>query len=577
MVDHPQGRSEGALEILEGVVSCLDREERADALALLPEVRAQRALVLSHLGHHEEALAESARLAAVAGRRGLGPLVANVVDEVRLEALASLARWPELAAAVEPVVDPLDGAALPARRRLALARLCVSRGEALQAGRHLRAGADAARRAGGPFERALLLADLGLVAIEASDERLAYALATEARDLARAIAAPWARCRAAMVMAASADDDATARAAVDEALELSARWSLLMLWTRREPDLAAQLLPWAVAEGLGPDGVAARLARTCGGRVAARCVEELRDTAGEPSWRFPIGLGGAGPRMLEEVDLLGRAAAAPGSDGEQPAGARIRILTLGRFSVLRDGAPPTRVDFHRMKARAVLALLLADPGPVSRERLIGVFWPHLSAQRATAALNSTMHTLRHALDPALTRGARSSCVRFAGNAYSLSLGWDDEWDAREFLALARRGLDAEGDGTINLLRVADAAYTGPFLPEWPDADWAARRREEIEVAHRRVLEALGARLLRTRRVREGVDVLRRLVLLAPDHEAAHRALMTAHLQAGERGLALRQYDDCVARLSALGVRPSPETQAIHDNLLSPPPLAGWAT
>ena len=146
-----------------------------------------------------------------------------------------------------------------------------------------------------------------------------------------------------------------------------------------------------------------------------------------------------------------------------------------------------------------------------------------------------MHTLRRRSSPSSAAAPRGRRVAYSGNAYSLSLGPEDEWDAREFLRLAHRGLEAEGDSAIDLLRVADAAYAGTYLPEWSRADWAVKLREEIDGAHRAVLEALGGHLLRTRRVREAVDVLRRLVALEPDHEAAHRALITAHLRPASGG------------------------------------------
>jgi LuxR family maltose regulon positive regulatory protein len=569
VVDHPQGRSEGALEILEGAIARIDRDERDDELGFLPEARAYRAIVLSHVGQHEEALAEAARLSAVAARRGLGPALAPVVAQVRIDALAALGRWSELESEVARSARAAAGRPqLAAAAHLARARLAIQRGD--HPGPHVDEAARASAGASAPFERALLLSDVALCAAEAGLGDLAAGYAARAHEAGSAAAAPWVRARAAMIQAALACGDEPGRAGLREALDLTVRWRFVSLWTDREPDLALQLLPWAVAESLGPEGVAARLANACGGAVAARCADGLEGLGAAPAWRFPLGPGGAAAPARRRV-VVGANRRAAQTDRAIAARQPIRLLTLGQFSAWSGEETMTPVEFPRQKARALLALLLSAPGPVLRSRLMEALWPHLAPSRAAAALNSTVHTLRHALEPDLPRGARASRITLSGNAYGLALSPDDGWDALEFLGLAGRALEIEGAGAVDLLRAAEAAYGGPYLPEWEGAEWTAARSEETALAYRSVLEALGGRLLATGHTREAIEAYRRLVALEPDHEAAHRALMGAYLEAGERGLALRQYRDCLEQLTSLGVRPSPETQELHGTLLSGEP------
>ena len=59
------------------------------------------------------------------------------------------------------------------------------------------------------------------------------------------------------------------------ALELTEQAGYDELWLRRERRLAGPLLARALAGGLGPRGLAVRLAAACGGEVLTECVSAL--------------------------------------------------------------------------------------------------------------------------------------------------------------------------------------------------------------------------------------------------------------------------------------------------------------
>jgi DNA-binding SARP family transcriptional activator len=65
-----------------------------------------------------------------------------------------------------------------------------------------------------------------------------------------------------------------------------------------------------------------------------------------------------------------------------------------------------------------------------------------------------------------------------------------------------------------------------------------------------------------------VETARELVALRPFHEAGTRLLMRAHAAAGNGAEALLAYERCRALLAEeLGASPSPETRAVHSELL----------
>jgi DNA-binding SARP family transcriptional activator len=70
------------------------------------------------------------------------------------------------------------------------------------------------------------------------------------------------------------------------------------------------------------------------------------------------------------------------------------------------------------------------------------------------------------------------------------------------------------------------------------------------------------------RADEAISRYRLLLAMEPEREGWHRALMRVYAGAGERGLALRQFEACRRALrEGLGVEPSRETRDLHAELL----------
>jgi len=240
------------------------------------------------------------------------------------------------------------------------------------------------------------------------------------------------------------------------------------------------------------------------------------------------------------------------------------IVTLGGFALSSGGALVPEAAFSRPKARTLLAALLCARGPVHRERLMEWLWPKLAPERALPALHSTVYSLRRALEPDLAPRRPSARVLADGEAYVLVVHEHDTWDAARFAGLA----GALDDGApLPALLAAEAAYTGPLLPQWLYEEWAISLRGELLAMYIDVLERVAAAFTRQGRLRPAVVRYQRLLALEPECDAWHRALIDAYARAGERALALRQYAVCRQILArAHGGEPSAETQALYRRL-----------
>ena len=576
VIDHPQGRRAQALAALDAAIPELERAAELDVLHYLLYARAFRAIVLTDVGRFADALEEAERVRTAAAERGFARLVVPVVAMLRLGALAGLGRADELGAELAgsaPAFRRLGGALRAYRHDVAAAALAAAGGERAGVMRAVEAARAGIAVHGLPHDAAMALADLALAALRVDLLGEARALAHEARVQAERAAAPWAGARAAMADAAAWGPGPEGDAALGEALRRSVDGRLAALWSRRERALAAELLPRALADEVGDPRLAVRLAAACGGEVLRACAEaaaarpEVRRALAEAS-ATAVAAEGALDRLVHDPDPDVRRAARSSREARRSRSqGAVRLLTLGGFGVLRDGRRIPDSSFGRAKARVLLAVLACARGAVHREALIDTLWPSLPERRGLAALHSTLYALRRALEPELSAGEGSSLVVAEGATYRLVLGRRDSWDALDFLRLAGEGLAGDGAGLPKLLE-GEAAYSGPLLPGWAFAPWTEPLRTELDEAHCAVLMRIAEELALAGRAAEAISRYRLLLALEPEREGWHRALMRVYAEAGERALALRQYDSCRRLLrERLGVEPSRETRDLHAGLL----------
>jgi len=223
---------------------------------------------------------------------------------------------------------------------------------------------------------------------------------------------------------------------------------------------------------------------------------------------------------------------------------RLRLIgqmeawTLNSDSVL----PPGR------KTRALLAIVvLSSPRPVLRSRLAELLWSRRPEEQARASLRQEIHRLLEVLAPAATEILQI-------NRDSLVLRPGVVWvDVEEVL----RATTAH-PGALALL-------DSELLEELDGVDpafdvWLLGERERLRDRARNVAEALLNEQIAPESL---IPVAQQLLAIDRAHEGAWRALMRAHAERGERGMAIQIYDRCRAVLAdLLDAVPSPETQAL---------------
>ena len=114
----------------------------------------------------------------------------------------------------------------------------------------------------------------------------------------------------------------------------------------------------------------------------------------------------------------------------------------------------------------------------------------------------------------------------------------------------------------------DDLIAGDLLPGWYE-DWVVTEREHFRQLRLHALEQLCEQLTDDGRFGQAVEAGLAAVSGEPLRESAHRVLIRAYLQEGNRAEAIRQYSACRDVLRReLGIDPSPPTQALLSSTAS---------
>jgi DNA-binding SARP family transcriptional activator len=237
----------------------------------------------------------------------------------------------------------------------------------------------------------------------------------------------------------------------------------------------------------------------------------------------------------------------------------LSLTLLGAFeAILPSGA---RAHISGKKAQALLAYCAIRRGSHLRTTLATLLWGNSNDERARNSLRQTLHVLRNCL-----RGGPSRVLRIEADTVTSDL-LALEVDVHAFEAQA-------ASGTPQALERAAALYRGDLLEGLDVGDeafeqWLRVERERLRELAIEVLAKLFRHQCAGGPVEAAMQTARRLLVLDPLQEIAHRALMRLLVQAGRREAALRQYEICSGLLRReLHLEPEPATRQLYEDISS---------
>jgi DNA-binding SARP family transcriptional activator len=161
----------------------------------------------------------------------------------------------------------------------------------------------------------------------------------------------------------------------------------------------------------------------------------------------------------------------------------LRIYTLGRFSVVKNGAPLRFSGKAQRKPLELLKALIAFGGrDVAEARLADALWSEAEGDAAAQALATTLFRLRKLVGEQAIRRQDSRLTldpRYC---------WVDCW------AFERISNDALGDALLRRARL-EKLHQGPFLEGDDDAAWAQPMRDRLKAKLTRSLGAAAGEAL----------------------------------------------------------------------------------
>ena len=211
------------------------------------------------------------------------------------------------------------------------------------------------------------------------------------------------------------------------------------------------------------------------------------------------------------------------------------------------------------KTLSLLAYLLLHPYRThAREKLAALFWGDVSDQQARHSLRTALASLRKELGGKL----------FLTDRETVQINPDiSVWvDALQL----EKDAKSASEGEIKDLQNAIALYRGDLLADFYD-DWVLRERDHYHNLYLDLLLHM-TQLMRSRsEYARAIEYAERVLESDPANERAHQHLIFCRLANGDRGAALRQYEECHRALQEeLAVEPSPETTALYQWLKQAP-------
>ena len=229
------------------------------------------------------------------------------------------------------------------------------------------------------------------------------------------------------------------------------------------------------------------------------------------------------------------------------------------------GGCEVRGDIHgaselKPLAREVL-FYLVDQGPVERDVLLELFWPHHPPGRQVANLHTAIYSLRRVLG--------KEAVLHDGAMYGLAedLQWEYDVERFERTAQVAEGLPPGDPRGLFALTEAINSYDGSYLPEF-DSEWVLEKRRLLEMRYLDLLAQHAQEALVRNQPARALNTLRDALEIDPLRDDTNHQYLEVLGRLGRRSDVVEHYQRYIRLLSSeLGLDPSEEIRSLYARLI----------
>jgi LuxR family maltose regulon positive regulatory protein len=244
---------------------------------------------------------------------------------------------------------------------------------------------------------------------------------------------------------------------------------------------------------------------------------------------------------------------------------QLKIITLGRFSIVKDGSPIRFTTKAQKKPLKLIKILIGMGGcDVGRAQISDNLWPDAEGDKADRALTTTLHRLRRLLGNDLAVQTQDGKL-----ALNPSYCWVDCWAFERLLSIAKDASRLKDlDTQIGLIEKALALYKGTFLAGDTSEPWAVSPRERLRSKFLQAVYLVGNGLESIEQWEKAEIWYRSSLDIEDLSEETYQRLMRCLQKLGYHAEALSIYERCKTTLgAAFGLPPSSKTQQIRRSLL----------
>lgn len=246
----------------------------------------------------------------------------------------------------------------------------------------------------------------------------------------------------------------------------------------------------------------------------------------------------------------------------------LTIRLFGKLQIHRDDQIVTEVSPG--KVQELFAYLLLNHNRLHcRETLAALLWDKCTTTNSLKRLRQALWQLQAALDSSAETSSDNVLLfdaEWIGLNPDVKLWLDVTTFERAFASvqgIQGRTFDSQ---SFRMVREAVQLYQGEFLEGWYQ-EWCLRERERLQNIYLAMLAKLMDYCEAHQQYEAGISYGSQILKYDWAREQAHRRLMRLHYLGGNRTLALRQYECCVAALKEeLDVPPAKRTLALYQQI-----------
>ncbi len=245
---------------------------------------------------------------------------------------------------------------------------------------------------------------------------------------------------------------------------------------------------------------------------------------------------------------------------------------LGGFQVWRKGDLIGAKDWGRDKTLQLFQFLITSRHRrgLHKEQIIDRLWEEVDGKAGDQYFKVALHGINKVLEPERKSRTEAKYILRQGLTYQLNLTdiWIDAEAMENFIEIGNLNHIEHPKVAIQAYREAINLHHGTFLPERLYEDWSSAERERIQVLVLGAIITL-AELLIPKNPVESIRLAQKALQIDATWEDAYRIQMEAYFRKGNRPMAIKTYQQCVAVLEEeFGVEPLPETKMLLDKIKS---------